>query len=239
VVNLQWSDTSGNTGILQEILDSLEQPLTDTGRWSFAKLLRRANLVMRDACERSECLKTISTSNTSVSGTATVTKPTGCSRIMRIAYGNYRLFGITKAELDMNVKNWQDLTGISTGGWYIDLPTTIQLVPIPDDTGSTITIEYIAQPTELSVATDIPFNAQNNLYSFHDLIVLGVVTKCLFDGKSANITLASKWESRYNKRVEELKEFVRNQPDTMLTISDLSSDGYGSISPLPSFFRNR
>ena len=26
---MQWSDTVGNTGILQEILDSLEQPLTD------------------------------------------------------------------------------------------------------------------------------------------------------------------------------------------------------------------
>jgi hypothetical protein len=194
---------------------------------------------MRDACERSECLKTIDVSSTSVSGTAAYNKPTGCSRITRVAYGNIKLFGVKKAELDMKIENWQDDSGISRGGWYIDLPTTIQLVPKPDDTGSVITIEYIAQPTELSVATDIPFNAQNNLYSFHDLIVLGVVTKCLFDGKNANIPLASKWESRYNKRVDKLKEFVRNQPDTMLTITDLTSGGYGNISPLPPFFENR
>ena len=52
---MQWSDTTNNTGILQEIRRSLRQPATG-GLWLDTDLLRRANIIMRSICEQSECL---------------------------------------------------------------------------------------------------------------------------------------------------------------------------------------
>jgi len=231
---MQWSDTTNNTGILEEILRSLKQPAG--GHWPTTDLLRRANIVMRKICQDSECLRMIDTSNTSVSGTAEYSKPTGCQRLVGVAYGNIRIFGILKAELDMNDypsgQAWQTLTG--TPARYIDKPTSIQIVPYPNDTGTTIQMEYIAQPTELINTTDIPFNAQNNLYSFHDLIVAGVVYRCLLEDKNQ---FYAEWKSIYEKGIKSLKEFVRNMPDTLMTISmDGSSQGK-NISPMPGYRR--
>ena len=181
---MQWSDSVGNTGILQEILDGLQQPKTDTGRWKFTDLLRRANIVMRKIVEESECLKVVDTSNTSVTRTSSYAIPSGCARISRVAYGNRRLWGILEAELD-GISNpqhqWQNAS--SQPSRYIDFskytPSTIQVWPTPQDTGTVISIEYIVQPTEMIATTDVPFNGNLNFYSFHDLIAAGVIYKCL------------------------------------------------------------
>jgi hypothetical protein len=227
-----WSDPTTNTGILQEIRRSLKQPATD-GLWADTEYLRRANIVMRKICEESECLKTIDTSNTSVSGTADYNKPSGCSRLTRVAYGNQRVFGILKAELDMTSfqsgSEWQTLTRTPTR--YIDKPTSITLLPYPNDTGTVITMEYIAQPTELTAVGDIPFNAQNNLYSFHDLIVAGVVYRCMLEDRNQ---FYMEWKSIYEKGILKLKDFVRNQPDTFMSMILVSGRNSGkNISPMP------
>lgn len=238
---MQWNDSSGNTGILQEILDSLEQPLTDTGRWSFALLLRRANNAMRDICDKTDCLKTIDTSTTSVAGTASYDKPSGAGRIIRVNYGNTPVYGIFEAELNAwnlgNNRDWQDLTDTPTR--YVDRPESILLVPYPDTTGDTITFEYISPPTAMTIATSIPFDSRADLYAWHDLIAVGVVKRCLMDGKNADVALISKWEKLYNDGIKSLKKYVNSKPDTMMTVQDFQAGGFGNISPLPPFFKNR
>ena len=243
---MQWSDTVGNTGILQEILDSLEQPLTDTGKYTFVSLLRRANQVMRKICEQSECLKVVDTSNVSVAGQAVYPKPTGCSRIVRVAYGYTQIFGILNAQLDManmgNQSPWQTLSASAATpvARYIEDPANlITLWPVPADSGTTISIEYIAQPTEMVNPNDIPFNAYPNLYSFHDLIVAGTLLRVLRSGTGADRFAVERkeWESEYKNGMKDLKEFVKNMPDTQMSIILM---GHGNsrgrnIGPLPGF----
>jgi hypothetical protein len=229
---MQWSDTVNNTGILQEILRSLKEPSTDIGHWSFVDLLRRANIVMRTICEQTECLRLTDTSNSSISGTATYNKPTGCARITRVAYGNTRLYGILSSELDINALQdntaWQTLTGDCSR--YIDNQSTITIVPKPNSTGTTITIEYIAQPTELTVATSIPFNALTSLYSFHELIISGVVYKCLLEDKNQ---FYIPYLTEYKEGMKRLRDFVKNMPDTMMNTVQVGSSSGRNIFPLP------
>ena len=116
---MQWSSPVDNSGILEDIVRGLRQPMTsqgDIGHWKWTDLLRRANDCMREICEVTECLKTIDTSNISVSGQAQYTKPSQCQRICRVAYGNRKLDGILMAQLD-RVSNpdepWQNLNASS------------------------------------------------------------------------------------------------------------------------------
>jgi hypothetical protein len=233
---MKWSDLTNNSGILQEIKRSLKEPVgTDQGHWLDSDLLRRANMVMRQVCEVSECLKLLNVSNTSVSGTSQYTKPADCSRIVGVAYGNNRLFGILKAELDIissqSANSWQNWSGPPAR--YIDQypqDDTITIVPTPTDTGILISIEYMGQPSELVNDTDIPFNAQTNLYSFHDLIVAGVVYRCMLEDKNQ---FYIEWKSIYETGMKRLKEFVNKMPDTLMT-TILVGGGQGrNISPLP------
>lgn len=229
---MQWSDTTGNSGILQEINRSLKEPATG-GHWTDAELLRRANIVMRNICAETECLKLIDISNLSLAGVSEYLKPAGCSRIVRVAYGNQRLFGIELAELDMSSYQtnqvWQNLTGPVAR--YYEKPLNLVLVPTPSDNGTVISIEYIAQPTEMVTATDIPFNANSNLYSFHDLIIAGVVYRCLLEDKNQ---FYSEWKSIYEKGMEKLKDFIVNMPDTMMNTILVCSQVTGrNVGPLP------
>ena len=223
---------------MQEILSGLQQPKDFSGVWSKSDLLRRANICMRKIIEQSECLKLIDTSNVSVSGTSKYPVPSGCSKVTRVAYGNIRIFGINEAELDMLASQnnqWQNSTGPVQK--YIDFskytPSTLVLWPTPSDSGTIITIEYVAQPTELVNDTDIPFNGNANFYSFHDLIAKGVIYMCLLEQERP---FYMEWKAQYEKGMQELKEFVRNMPDTMMSTLLISSSGQGkNISPLPGF----
>ena len=233
-----WNDPQGNKGILQEILDGLQQPKQDTGRWKFSDLLRRANIYMRKIAEESECLKIINTSNTSISGTFTYSTPGGCSRISRVAYGNQRLYGINQAELDgvsNSTSTWQNDT--SPCSRYIDFskytPPSIRIWPTPQNSGTVITMECVMQPTEMVNDTDVPFNGNPNFYSFHDLIAKGVVYLCLLEQERP---FYMEWKAQYEKGMQDLKDFVRKMPDTMMSTLIVGSGSQGrNISPLPGY----
>ena len=227
---MQWSDPVGQTGILEEILRSLKEPAG--GQWPTADLLRRANIVMRKICEETECLKFVDTSNTSVAGTSQYNQPAGCSRIIKIAYAGKRIDGIFEAELDRDCRGWSAWS--DTPRRYINNntanPPNIVLVPNPSNSGDTIAIQYIIQPTEMLNATDVPFNGQNNLYSFHDLIVAGVVYRCMLEEKNQ---FYSEWKSIYNNGIEKLRDFVRKMPDTMITENVAGHRGGHDTFPVP------
>jgi hypothetical protein len=212
-----WSDpTTAQSGLLEEILRSLRQPGSDKGdigSWKWAELLRRANFVMRKICEESECLRLTDISNVSIIGTSQYNKPAACSRLIKVGYAGKRIFGIMEAELDMARPNWATDNN-DTPRRYIDNPSNIVLYPTPSAAGDTISMQFITQPTELVNPTDIPFNALNSLYSFHDLIAAGVVYRCLLEEKSPYM---SEWKGNYNDGMKKLKEFVRKMPDTMMT----------------------
>lgn len=230
---MQWSDPITKTGILEEILRSLQE--SDGGHWPTADLLRRANIAQRDICNETECLKVVDTSNLSVPGTIIYNKPAGCTRITRIAYDKKRLWGVQEAELDFlsgRRTHWQDSTAYPSR--YIDnLPSRSQftIVPAPQDSGIVISVEYIAAPTDMINTTDIPFLAINNLYQYHDLIVMRVVYRCLLEAKQYQG--ASLWKSDYNAEIEKMKESLKNMPDTLMVTLISSRGRSGFHGPLP------
>ena len=229
---MQFSDPVNNTGILEEILRSLKEK--PGGHWATSDLLRRANIVQREICKETECLRLVDTSNLSVTGTVVYNKPSGCTRVTRVAYGKKRLFGVLEAELDFissRRQHWQDDTHYPAR--YIDnLPSMTQftIVPPPQEDGTTITVEYVGQPTDMVNNTDIPFLALNNLYQYHDLIVAGVVYRCLLEDKNQ---FYSEWKSIFNNGKKDMKEALRNMPDTLMTTHLSGRRGGGFHGPLP------
>jgi hypothetical protein len=171
---------------------------------------------MREICAETECLKVTDTSNISVAGQSQYNQPTGCSRIIKVSYAGSRIHGVLEAELDAHNKTWPQSN--DTPRRYINNntanPPNIVLYPNPTNSGDTIAIQYIMQPTELINNTDIPFNAISTLYSFHDVIAAGVIYRCLLEQRNQ---FYSEWKTIYKNGKEELAAFVKKTPDTMMT----------------------
>ncbi len=206
-----WSD------IRSEIRRLLEEPST-SGKWTDAELLRRANMVIRRIVRDTECLKSVSTANTSVSGTREYNKPSGCLKILLVKYGDNKIHGIPREDLDMAVavgnigKPWTDDSDTPTH--YYETFTTIVLYPNPDDTGTVITIEYLPTPSALAVDADIPFNSVTYLDDMDDLIVNGVAWKCLFEDKDK---FYAECKSEFLGGITKLRRQLKDKPDTFYT----------------------
>jgi hypothetical protein len=81
--------------------------------------------------------------------------------------------------------------------------------------------------------TDVPFNGNPNFYSFHDLIAKGVVYLCLLEQERP---FYMEWKAQYEKGMQDLKDFVRKMPDTMMSTLIVGSGSQGrNISPLPGY----
>jgi hypothetical protein len=201
---MDWSE------IREEILRSLKEPSTG-GTWTPAQLLRRANIVQKRICRDTKCILKFDTSITSIAGTSEYAKPSDSLKILEIRYGNDFLLPIAKASLDMAVllgnigDPWQDETG--TPREYYEDRTVFGLYPNPDQTGDLISPLYVAQAVDLVADGDIPFNDLFDLSDYHDLIIDGVLWRCLYEDDD------DRWKESKKNFIDGMARLYRDMKD--------------------------
>lgn len=198
-----WGD------LFSEIKRTLKEPSTavvDSGHWTDADYLRRANIGQRKIVGFTGCLRQIDNSTVSVASQAEYAKPTNCLRWIRITYDGERLFPISRDDLDILAaagqinSPWVDSEGTPTN--YYKTFSTYGLYYKPDSASKVITEEYALKPTDLADANSVPFNGTTILEEYHDLIASYVIWQCfLEDGNE----LWKEHEKAYNAGIIDLR----------------------------------
>lgn len=224
---MQWSEMK------EEILRTLKEPTSD-GTWTDAELLKRANIIQRRVCRESECIITTDTSTTSVADTAEYAKISTCLRIIKIKYGDTKLYGLDANTLDVeetldNIGSpWQDQTGTPTH--YYETAINIGLYPKPDSTGDTITQKFVALASDMVGDTSIPFNDLSYLVDYHDLIIQGVLWKCMFEDSDDRWTEA---KNEFIQGIAKLRADMKNKQQILQTFSLARRKNVENTEPLP------
>jgi len=109
--------------------------------------------------------------------------------------------------------NWENgVSGLPSE--YYDRGDCFGLKPTPALLYSTtyaIQIDYYCRPVELSTSTDIPFNGNRLLVSYHKLLVTGVVAMCLSeDGET--VAAAGKY-TEYDRGKKQMYNDIRVRED--------------------------
>lgn len=179
---MTWGD------LFKEIKRTLKEPKTDvvdSGHWTDAEYLRRANIGQRKIVGFTGCLKQTDITTVSVANQAEYSKPTNCLRWIRLTYDNKRLYPISRDDLDIMASAgqinspWVDSAGTPTN--YYKTFTTYGLYYKPDTADKIITEEYALKPTDLVNASSVPFNGTTILEDYQELIISYVIWRCLLE----------------------------------------------------------
>ena len=219
--------------ILSEIKRSLKEP-EDNGHWSDDEYLRRANMIQRTVCRDAECIINVDTSTLSVVDQATYDKPSNSLRIKSVMYGNTKLYEIEKTELDLGVLNgnltspWQEIVG--TPNTFYQERTEFVVFPVPDTADDVISIISIDQAADLVESSDIPFDDDFDLEDAHELLVTGVLWKCLLESKDK---FYSEYKKEFENGVLKLRRNMKQKINVMDSFDLLGKRSSRDTSPLP------
>ena len=205
------------------IRELLRDNLTDTTkqRWTDAQLLDRINIIQQAMVRNTFCLQSQYTIDTT-STTREYALPSDCLKVIRVSYDvaastvgdghYYKLTWASIAGLDAT-SNWEakavgkPLDYYERAG-YIGLPTIPSATYYGDDK---LKIDYVVIPSSVSASTDIPFNGNYSLYPFHEGIIYGVASLCLWaEGNMQEFTIA---EAKYKEIIATLDKIYNTQLD--------------------------
>lgn len=117
----------------------------------------------------------------------------------------------TIAGLDNDSSNWENATpGLPMK--YYERGQTYGLYPAPSTVYAStwaVQIDYYKKPTALSSDNDIPFDGDVLLYSYHKLLIYGVVIMCREDDRLD----VSSIKTEYWALIQKMKEDVKTRQD--------------------------
>ena len=175
------------SAMYQEIGRLLGDPNND--RWVAATLLARINLAQTKVLGLTNAVKTKETL-TPVAGTETVSLDTDTMDIIRVHIKNssgewFKLDGILRDQLDFNSPNWRQLDDGQPLAYTWDGTTLVlTLVPAPSaEWAQTNGLEVweVQKPTDLTLASETVFAANNAMIPYHMAVVHWVVAQCWLD----------------------------------------------------------
>jgi len=181
-------------------------------------LTTRINIVQGNIAKQTRCL----IARVSTGTTANVVEyryPNDIIAPIRLAYYIFysspnaykRLEFNTIASLDNTLSNWENNSaGLPTK--YYERGDYFGLSPKPSLTYSTtyaIQLDYYKTPDDLSGDTDIPFDGDRLLYTYHQLIIKGVVIMCKEDVNDPIDALKNEYYALLNTMYDE----IRNRSD--------------------------
>jgi hypothetical protein len=195
---------------------------TTKRRWSDAQLLDRINLIQQAMVRTTLCLQDqykIETSST----TREYRLPADCLKVYRVSYdvststtakGNYyKLPWTSVAGLDSSLSTWEDNAAGKPQEYY-ERENYIGINPIPNANyygPDKLKIDYVVNPSSLTASSDIPFNDDYSLYPFHEGIIYGVVSLCLWSqGEMSEFAIA---EAKYKEIMALLEKTYNTQLD--------------------------
>lgn len=191
---------------------------TTKRRWTDAELTERINLVQNSMVMRTMCLQGRAKLTTETNR-AEYRLPDDCMKVLRVAYeisastGNYYKLGWSSLAGQDKTKYWEQ-TPAGQPTEYYSRRNFIGFKPKPSASYSgadKARIDYVVIPSTLSASTDVPFNGDYSLYSFHEGIVYGTVALCLWaEGNTTEFTLA---ETKYREIITLLEKTYYTEPD--------------------------
>lgn len=175
--------------IRDEIRRLVSDTSTDTSRqtWSDAILNTRIDAAHEKIACITKCIETRYTDSL-VSGTSEYALPSYYLEVISVAVkdndGNWKqLIKSSENELDIQDSGWRDRDGSNLTNFYIR-NGYIGIYPNPDYASTNgLRVDMYRRPTAFTADTDIPFDSNNELYAFHDILAYEVATKCSLDSR--------------------------------------------------------
>jgi len=155
-----------------QIRFTINDPSTDTvvQRWHDDQINIVINEAQRQISDDSWCLHG-STEISCITGTTSYALPNDCYAISRVLFNNSNILPqATIGSLDMNQSYWfKQSTGVPIN-YYWTWNNKIGLYYVPD-IPYILDIDYIKEATDMVNDSDIPFDGNNRLNAYHELIV--------------------------------------------------------------------
>lgn len=149
------------------VLDRLSISSAETAKVTQVTTL--LNLQYQDLCLRLGLNKAFDTLDVTA-GTATVTLPADCVKILALQYGTRAIDPVTWQEYANLFSAYEsDVASDSALSYFMQSHTTIRILPIPDETvADAIDCWYLARPTAFSSGSSTPSAIPSE---FHDILV--------------------------------------------------------------------
>ena len=178
----------------------------DTSLYHFTDVLigSYTNAGQIDMCNSSFCLEG-TTTYTLVSGKREYNFESDMIAITRITLDNVLLPQKSIAKLD-DSDNWESVLSSSTPSYYYIKHTTYSVIGfdvLPNTTYTKMKVQFVKQPTALVNNSDIPFDGQSRLSSFHfGLVFWTAAMICYEDNREADGDRFFLLYQRYTKNME-------------------------------------
>ena len=189
--------------ILSGIWAECGRLLSDVGnaRWVQSVLTTRANLAQAEIQGYTNAVKT-QEPLTPVASQRTLGLNANTMDVLNVTKtyqdGTIRPFiGISRQQLDFMYPDWQQQPDGEPLYWFYDATAqNLNLVPKPSALFAItngITVWESRKPADLASASDVPFDANNQMIPYHMAIVYWVVAQCFMDDGTAEALTKSKF----------------------------------------------
>lgn len=205
-------DLSGvRTAVRRNVRDTASS--SSLRRYSDATLLAYINEAQRSVINDTWASSDSST-QTITAGATYYSIPTEALVVWRVTLDSAQLVQLDLKQLDADNNNsaWLTTAGTSPTGYFIDRSNRTQLgvTPIPSSSGSVLKIFYWQLVPDLSSDSDIPFDSDVRLYSYHDLLVYHATYRILLSEN--RVQEADIYKDLYNGGVELMNMNVGHKP---------------------------
>ncbi len=207
-----WAD------ILLEIRRTLRDTSTTSPFWTDAELLRRANLIRERIDRDTEYLK-LNCFTYSIAGTSAYDKPDDHLKTLAVRYNGQRVIGVQPMDIDLANATWK--TGGSTSetpSYYVETMEQIILYPAPSTAAYEIDLEYVAFSDTIALATDIPFNSILYVADLQQILIDGVLWKCMLENSDQRF---AEYKTEFINGITKIKQQLYCRPDELATFSQL------------------
>jgi len=182
-------------------------------RFSDSEVLNFLNEGQREVIARTKCIERSYTFQL-VTGTTYYSQPSDFLTVRRVTRGNLVLSELTPAALDGRSRGWETATGKPT--YYFTNFSSRGLVgfsPFPGTSVDTDTIrmDYFASATNMSSASDVPFNGIGELVDYHQILSYYAATRMVaIDGR---VSLATLYAQIYELMLKQMGENCKMRPN--------------------------
>ena len=181
--------------LLTEVRSYIAEP--EAGFITDTEITRWLNLAQYDVVNKTECLESKITLSETGSEFAL---PSDCLKVKWVLYNGDRLTYIPFTEY-LNVSSRTD-TGVVS---HYTLRRHNLYLCYASDTANEITVYYVEIPDELSASDDIPFNEEDRLVPFHNLLVLYAAYRAKLKAREAD---AGSMAQEYSAGLQNMKEML-------------------------------
>lgn len=131
----------------------------------------------------------------------------------RVIFNNIKIPQTSLNELDSGSLGWQTSTNLTPTSYYIYRSTTMTIgfVPLPSSTTvAAVSVDYLQQPSELTLTSQTPWNGYNNFYPYQTALVYYASYRCY---RVLEEDLADKYYAEWTNELGVIQKNSTYMPD--------------------------